>query len=317
MAIRFCTLFDRRYAPRGLVMLESLESYRRRGDDVVVLAMDQESKRTVESVGQGRWRAVTPVDLCDTELLVLANTRPLREFCWTCTPALSTWMLRESREDDIVVYLDADIMFFRDPRILLAELGEQGTILIHEHRFSPDRTSFERSSGRFNVGFVAFRVGAEAKICVERWRAQTFERCELDPENGYCGDQGYLNEWPARHPNLRIMENIGGGVAPWNVNQYLIGDDNGVPTVDGVPVVFFHYHSLKIIDHAFGFIVIEPAYGYDFSSETRKTLFRPYVQRLRRAIRRTAQVGLEIEPNHATWRELVFGLLRARYMFVA
>src|SRR5207248_4278570 len=137
-------------------------------------------------------------------------------FCWTCTPALASWMVRTSTENDIVVYLDSDLLFFGNPRTLLEELDDTAAILIHEHRFSPDRTAWLTTSGRFNVGFVAFRVGDEARACVTRWRAQTIACCESNPEKGLCGDQAYLNEWPALYPNLRIMQNLGGGVAPWN-----------------------------------------------------------------------------------------------------
>lgn len=316
MTVRYCTLFDRRYATRGLVMLESLDRYRQPGDEVTVLSLDEQSRALVERVGDGRWRAVAVEDLGDDELRALRATRPVREFCWTCTPALSAWMVRKTYEGDTVVYVDADLMFFKNPHVLLEELGERGSVLIHEHRFSPDRMPFELTSGRFNVGFVAFRVGAEARACVEHWRAQTIERCELDPANGYCGDQGYLNEWPARYPNVRVMCNIGGGVAPWNVNQYSVGENGGGPMVDGVPVVFFHYHALKfVLPLGLGIVAVEPAHGYEFSRQVISAFFRPYMRRMRHAIRQAARGGLKVEPDRAVnWRELLIGIRRARYI---
>src|SRR5262249_30070960 len=154
-----------------------------------------------------------PPELQDGELDLAERQRPRREFCWTCTPALSAWMVRNSADGDIVIYLDADLLFFDDPRLLLEELATGGSVLIHEHRFSPDRIQFEPSSGRFNVGFVAFQVGDEARQIAEDWRAQTIKCCILDPDKGLCGDQGYLTAWPDHYPNVRVMRNIGGGVA--------------------------------------------------------------------------------------------------------
>jgi hypothetical protein len=314
MAVRFCTLFDSRYTARGLVMLRSLDAYRKSGDEIVVLTMDRVARQVVDQIGQGRWHSVTLTDLGDAELLTVKETRPSREFCWTCTPALSAWMVRTSCEGDIVVYADADLMFFCAPQVLLSELGDDGSILIHEHRFSPDRTEYEKSSGRFNVGFVGFRVGDEARACVERWRSQSIELCILDPDNGHCGDQGYLNEWPTRYPNLRIMRNIGGGVAPWNVNQYVVDRMDGEPVVDGVPVVFFHYHSLKTVHGpALGFIAADPAYGYEFPRKTVDVIFQPYARRLRQASRDAARVGLTAEPDRvASWPALMKGVLRSQ-----
>jgi hypothetical protein len=316
VVVRYCTLFDRRYATRGLVMLESLERFRRPGDEIVVLALDAEARGLVERLGKGRWRAVSIDDLQDRELTELRPVRPEREFCWTCTPAFSAWMVRRAQEGDIVVYLDADLMFFDDPRKLLAELESGGSVLIHEHRFSPDRASYEPSSGRFNVGFVGFNVGPEGRACAERWRAQTIERCELDPDNGYCGDQGYLNEWPTRYPHARVMRNIGGGVAPWNVNQYAVGNDGEVPTVDRVPVVFFHYHAFKtLFNVGLGVVAAEPAYGYEFSTDVIRAFFRPYVRQLRKAIWAASGVGIRFEPDRKlAWRDVLSGIKRSRYI---
>jgi hypothetical protein len=281
MTVRYCTLFDRNYATRGLVMLDSLRANCDPSDEIVVLALDQESKRLVEAVDGSDVRVIELADMEDAELLAVEKARPRREFCWTCTPALSAWMARRSALDDVVIYVDADLMFFRDPRVLLQELHDGGSMLIHEHRFSADRVAWEPDSGRFNVGFVAFRIGDEARRCVELWRAQTIECCERDPARGLCGDQHYLTEWPELYPSLRIMHNIGGGVAPWNVNQYRVARDEEGPTVNGWPIVFYHYHALSTLhDPSLKFIEVEPANGYDIPLETREYIYRPYVRRL-------------------------------------
>jgi hypothetical protein len=310
MVVRFCTLFDSRYASRGLVMLESLTAYSRPGDAILVLCLDKGARRLVESAGAGRWQAIDIADLGDQDLLALKLHRPHREFCWTCTPALTNWLVHRSKDGDIAVYLDADLMFFDDPRILLEELKDGGSVLIHEHRYSPDRMWFQPESGRFNVGFVAFDVGPEARRCAAKWRQQTIACCEVDPERGLCGDQGYLNSWPADFPNVRVMRNIGGGVAPWNVNQYAV-TSNPV-AVDAVPVVFFHYHAFQFIMTAkFGVVLVEPAHAYAFSRETIKTFYRPYIARLTKAARKAARLGLPFEPDRKlSWRELAYGFRR-------
>jgi hypothetical protein len=132
---------------------------------------------------------------------------------------LSNFILKQAPVGDFAVYLDADLYFFADPAVLLAEMGDNKNILIHPHRFSPDRLACEATAGTFNVGFVGFRVSDEARACAGRWREQVLALCVKDPEKGLCGDQGYLNEWPERYGGLRIMEHIGGGTAPWNASM--------------------------------------------------------------------------------------------------
>ena len=307
MTVRFCTLFDQRYATRGIVMLESLEQFRKPGDEVFVLALDAESRRTVQRIGGGRWRVLSIDDLQDSDLSDLKSTRPHKEFCWTCAPALSFYVTQISADDDIAIYVDSDLEFFDDPRVLLRELGDAGTILIHEHRYSPDRMAWLETAGRFNVGFVAFRVGSEAKACVACWRTQTIESCESDSSKGLLGDQGYLNEWPGLYPNLRIIKNIGGGVAPWNVDQYQLGNVANKPTVDNVPVVFYHYHSLRTVFlWPFGLIAILPAVGYQFSADTLALFYRPYLAGLRCSTAVVIRAGLAVEGDHGqSGRELL------------
>jgi Nucleotide-diphospho-sugar transferase len=316
MTVRFYTLFDRRYATRGLVMLESVQAHCNSDDEFVVLALDDDTRRLLEKFPQPRRRVVMLEDIDDHELLEVKKTRPWREFCWTCTPALSSWMVRNGAENDIVVYLDADLLFFRDPQILLKELDNGGAILVHEHRFSADRAAWESPLYRFNVGFVAFRVCAEARACVERWRAQVIEHCGLDVENGYVGDQGYLVEWPKLYPNLRVMQNIGGGVAPWNIGQYRIGRNGRGPTVDHQEIVFFHYHALKTLaDPTFGFVAVQPAYGYEMTRVMHDLVFRPYVKQLRKVTRSVRWAGFAVESDRVVYRkELLQGLIRGRYL---
>jgi hypothetical protein len=284
--LHFCTLFDSRYAVRGLVMLESLARHCVAAHHVTILAMDDAAARMVAAAGRPEWRVMRVGDLGDAELAALEGVRPHREFCWTAAPAICRQLVAAAPEGDMVIYVDADLMFFRDPAELLAELADGGNILIHEHRYSPDRAHYEPSSGRFNVGFVAFRVGEEARACTERWRAQVIELCVLDPARGLCGDQGYLNEWPALYPGLKILRHLGGGVAPWNLRAYEVSGTRSAPRVDCVPVVFFHYHSFRTVGvaalgPALGFVAAQPAYGYEFSRSANGLLFALYAGRIR------------------------------------
>lgn len=293
-------------------MLESLEAHCRVAKTITVLALDDNVRSFLSALGRPEWRVIGLSDLRDDDLMTLHGKRRQREFCWTCTPALSHRMVLDAEEGDIVVYLDADLRFFAAPELLLDELGPEGSILIHEHRFSADRQRYEATSGRFNVGFVAFRVTEEARACVKRWRSQVLETCVLDPDNGLCGDQGYLNEWPKKYPGLRIMENIGGGVAPWNLNSYVLTGSRGTPRVDGVPVVFFHYHSFRSVAVSrLGTIAAIPAHGYDFPTLAKHLFFSDYARALRRLSKSAARHGFAVAADvHQPFREALSGWRR-------
>ena len=313
----FCTLFDMRYASRGLAMLESLEANFAGEKTITILAMDATTPLLLRAMGKPHWNVVAVEDLGDAELLEVRNSRPHREFCWTCAPALMAWMVERHDDRDVVIYVDADLCFFASPHLLLDELGDSGNILIHEHRYSPDRQHYESSSGRFNVGFVAFVVGDEARACVSRWRRQVLDKCVLDPDNGFCGDQGYLNEWPERYPGLRILRNIGGGVAPWNLLRYKVAGSVRRPVVDEVPVVFFHYHAFRTVSVRFvGNIAAIPAWGYEFSRDAQRLLFSAYSRKLRQISNKAARYGFKVESDmEHPLRDAVRALLRRNLIF--
>ena len=314
--VTYCTLFDSRYATRALVMIESLAARARDPFDLTILAMDDQVPALVAKLGRPEWRVVHVPDLQDADFTSLQSGRPHREFCWTAAPVLCKRLVDVAAEGNIVVYVDADLMFFDDPRILLDELGLEGSILIHEHRYSPDRVAWAATSGRFNVGFVAFRVGDESRRCVGRWRDQVIEKCVLDPENGFCGDQAYLNEWPTLYTGLRIMRNIGGGTAPWNLDAYRPGGSQRHPAVDGVPLVFFHYHAFRLTDvKPFGLIAAQPARGYSFPRMWNRLFFRPYAVRMRAASSRVRRAGFEVSGDDQLGvRDLAKGVLTGRYV---
>jgi hypothetical protein len=314
--VRFCTLFDSKYATRGLVMLDSLTAHFSGPHDITVLAMDDIVPHLMARLGRREWKVLQVPDLGDNEFAALKTSRPQRELCWTAASVLINRIINAADEGDLVVYVDADIMFFGNPAALLNELGANGNILVHEHRYSVDGAHWEKTAGRFNVGFIAFRVGNEAGRCVARWRAQVIEKCELDPAHGFCGDQGYLNEWPVLYPGLCIMANIGGGVAPWNVMSYSLSSERGHLAVDGVPLVFFHYHAFRTIrTHGLGFVAAIPAYGYEFSPLVNRLLFARYAACVRRYEVASRREGFTFSLDEtATIISTLKSLIRGRYV---
>jgi len=276
-------------------MIESLRRHAP-GAAIYVLALDQDACRAAQQLPDCKVLGVA--DLEDAAFLAARNDRSHEEFCWTCAPVLCHYILSRAADGEFAAYVDADLFFYTDPATLFAEMGERDNILIHRHNYSPDMIDRETTSGIFNVGFVGFRVSEEARACAARWRDQVLALCTKDPTRGLCGDQGYLNEWPALYPGLRIMDNIGGGVAPWNVNDYAVTGTVAAPRVKGVPVVFFHFHQLRVVSfRQWRFIGIVPALGYHFNLSVLNLFYRGYAFALRQAAARLDRIGVTPPPE--------------------
>jgi len=202
---------------------------------------------------------VTVVSLSEfetSELKEVKKERSIAEYCWTCTPSVISYVLEHYNIADCT-YIDSDLFFYSDPSILLSELDEhKKNVLITEHRYSYlPRLYEEKRGGRFCVQFVTFRNEEDSLKILNKWREQCIKWCYARYEDGKFGDQKYLDEWPQLYDNIHILQHQGGGIAPWNLQQYnLFKDGNSIKgkvrkTGSEFNVVFYHFQYVKFLEN--------------------------------------------------------------------
>jgi hypothetical protein len=270
----FCTLFDSSYLTRGLAlhhsMMEAVEEF-----TLYLYCFDDLTHELLSQLELPKVILVSQAEFETPELLAVKPTRTKGEYCWTCTShiifdAIERFSLPR------ITYVDADMYFFADPKVLLDELAEAGgAVLITEHRYTP---RYDRSidCGRYCVQFITFVADQRGLTVLDWWRERCIEWCYNRFEDGKFGDQKYLDDWTERFSGIHILEHPGGGVAPWNVQQLQV---TGGPKVSGQPVIFFHYHNLSWYeDDSFitgPYVMEQPVIDY---------LYRPYISALRQAL---------------------------------
>ena len=280
-----CTLFNCLYLPLGIALYRSIARTVSGEFTLYVLCMDDFTLAALRTFDLPNLRPIALAEIENDALKAVREKRTIGEYCWTCTTPLLRHVIAQQPPDAVVSYVDADIRFFSDPSIVLAEMGK-GSIYVHEHDFAPEHAELQMISGRFNVGLVAFRNNEESRTCLEKWSAQCLDECVIDPAAGLCGDQGYMDEWPDLYPGLVISGNSGIGLAPWNISKYKLASPRDGVTVDGNPVVFYHYHSLRMMRPRLGFKPVATAVGnYRFDSKIVDTIYRPYAREIWRASR--------------------------------
>jgi hypothetical protein len=279
----FCTLFNRLYLPKGIALYRSLERTAGQGFVLYVLCMDEFSADALQRFDFPNLRVIRLHEIEDDELKAARSGRGIGEYCWTCTAPLILYVQDRHPPGKVVTYVDADIRFFSDPSAILAELGDR-SIFIHEHDFAPGHAHLRAGAGRFNVGVAAFRNDEEGRACLQRWKAQCLAECVLDSAAGKCGDQHYLDEWPSRYGGLVISKNPGVGRAPWNIMKHRVQVGPPAVTVDGQPLVFYHYHALRVLRPRFGLKPTIMAQWYFFSNDVVRAIYHPYERELWRAL---------------------------------
>jgi hypothetical protein len=177
------------------------------------------------------------------ELLKVKSGRSKREYCWTLTPFTFQAVFDLDNRIERVTYLDADLFFFANPRILLSELDTAGKhVLITEHAYAPEYESFLPLSGRFCVQFLTFRRTAEAAKVMRWWQEKCLEWCFDRHEGDRFGDQKYLDAWPQLFAEgVHIVRQTEKTLAPWNVTHVEKTQRRKLAPV------FYHLQGLRIV----------------------------------------------------------------------
>ena len=274
----YCTLFDHLFLTRGLALYESLARYSH-SFHLYVLAFDENAFTVLTQLKLPNMTVISMDEFETGELKALKQSRARNEYCWTCTPSLIRYCF-ETYSLDSCTYLDADLYFFSDPSELIQEMNDDHSVLITEHRYTPqyDQTN---TSGIYCVQFMFFNKSKESQNILCTWQEQCNAWCFARCEDGKFGDQKYLDVWPQKYKNIHILKHLGGGVAPWNIQQYKISKQGeaimgcSFENNERFNVVFYHFHGLRF--HRFDKIALG---DYDLDSEAIHLIYFPYIKHL-------------------------------------
>lgn len=285
----FCTLFDSFYMDKGLALYRSLEK-KAENFKLYIYAFDEKSFEVLSSMELQHAVILSNRNLEEAYPILerLKKERSKAEYCWTCTPISIEYILEHYKEPNCT-YIDSDLYFFSDPKILQEEIqNANANIVITSHRFTnswKDRRLCKRS-GKYCVEFNYFDQTENARNALSWWKERCFEWCYHLYEPERMGDQKYLMKFPELFENVHELQHLGGGTAPWNLRQYeFIGrkSDQGAPilmekkTKNSFPVVFYHFQSMRYISE--NTIIIR---SETHSKKTKDVLYRPYLIELER-----------------------------------
>ena len=281
--MNFCTYFDSHYLVRGLAMYESLKKVCR-NFRLFVFAFDQ---YTYEFLKKKKLKNIILIKLEDFEDAALKRVKKERskvEYMWTSTPSTILYLFKKYKMSS-ATYLDADIYFYRNPRILLQE-AKNDSVLITEHRFL-EKYDYSHKYGIYNVQFVFFKNNSYGIKVLKDWRKSCIKWCFDIHGNGLSGDQKYLDEWPKKFKKIKILENLGGGLGPWNIQRYnVIKNRNNIKmqVLDSKKYfnrIFYHFSSLKFLNSNQIFCG-----DYKLSKTIINYFYIPYIEHLIRLRRR-------------------------------
>jgi hypothetical protein len=316
--IHYCTYFDRNYLTRAVAMHRSLVRHSP-PFTLWALCLDDDAYRSVAALGMESLRPVrlSDVERADPALLQARKDRSIVEYYFTLSPVLPAYLLGQVPDIESITYLDSDLLFYSSPQPIFDELA-LGSVVIVGHRFPPQLSDLA-VYGTYNVALLAFRNDDAGRAVLGRWREQCLAWCYDRVEDGKFADQKYLDGWPGV-PGVRVLGHLGVDLAPWNFMQYEIDIKASPPTVDGEPLVFYHFQGFKTVGPGLWDLGIDK-YGAHMAADLRARLYGGYLRELRAADRMvrarapsTSKSGSMRLPRYS-WRRVVKRLLKGQVIF--
>jgi hypothetical protein len=262
-----------------------------------VFAFDDKSLNFLKSQNYKHLTVISLNEFEDAELLRVKPTRTAAEYCWTCTASTILYSINTFGLSNCT-YIDADMEFYSNPKTLIAELGEK-SVLITEHRYTKAYDQ-SKESGIYCVQFVTFKNDTNGMRVLNWWRNACIDWCYARMEDGKFGDQKYLDDWTTRFEGVHVLQHLGGGIAPWNVQQYsftrsaekILGVE--LSTGKKFEAVFFHFHGVKFYEED---IVSLTGDRYELSAETKSVFYKPYLQQLSGIKKNINAIDNTFDPN--------------------
>lgn len=278
MKTAFFTICSRNYLAYALTLQQSLKRHEPYVPFFIYLAD--------AALDTGQPPAATIVSVADLELpdlLDMAYRYTVMEFN-TAIKADCFLDLLTQRGFEAAVYLDPDIQVFAPMVEVHAALARGASAVLTPHLLGPLPAGAYPgeldilNSGVFNLGFAAFARTDESLAFIRWWAGKLHRDCYSAPEKGLFVDQRFMDFAPAHIEHLSILRHPSYNVAYWNTARRAVSESDGQYTVDGAPLVFFHFSGVVPGNSGIFSKHLGPAAGE--ASEAVMSLVRGYIAAL-------------------------------------
>ncbi len=239
------TIVSRNYLHFARTLMESVRAVNPEIRRVVGLCDDAEG---IESIPDGLFEIL---DVKDLNIPNLPDFM-MRYSCIEANTAIKPFVIEAlfDQGHDKVIYFDPDIRVYR-PLDEMLGLLESHDILLTPHLTGPindgkhpDEVTFLQS-GTYNLGYIGLKNAPSARSLATWWQDRLMYDCVVDIPRGIFVDQKWMNLAPSLFANVHICRQPGWNTAYWNLDHRDVQDGNGGITVNGEPLLFFHFSGIS------------------------------------------------------------------------
>jgi|688.fasta_scaffold05402_25 hypothetical protein len=245
MKYKFCTICDKLYLPKLLVLIDTLKNQK-----IYILCLDDYTYEYLNNQKFEKKIFLYNKKIIETHYLLKdKNKNPYYAFLIKVI-FIHYIFDKILKRNNFIIYLDSDICFFSPIKNLINYLDKKYSIFLTPHNFNKKLVS-NIKYGKFNAGFIAFKKDFYSEKALIWWMKSCIQNCTIDLDRSLVGDQYYLNTFPKKFKKVHILKNLGINCGPWNVenkklyikkNKFYLGESD---------LVFFHFQGLRRIVYNF------------------------------------------------------------------
>lgn len=162
-----------------------------------------------------------------------------------------------ARDDvDKVIYMDPDTVAFSALEDIVQAI-DHGNVVLIPHQIDPETSldtirDNEISSlkhGVFNLGFLGVNSTSEGLRFAQWWANRIYHFCVNSIPNGLFTDQKWIDLVPALFDGVVVLRSPRHNVATWNLTTRDLSVNDGIYSVNGVPLGFYHFTGFDSGSH--------------------------------------------------------------------
>jgi hypothetical protein len=279
MEINVATMFSREYIVQGLTMLNSFLRNNPNAK-VWILALDVKTLTVISQVQPKSTHTIliSKENELYQRFLYFQRSRSFAESIFSIKPHWVHYVLNKIRDEDIVLYIDADSYFFME----LPNLGlfKEASLILSPHYF-PKNSDASAEVGRYNAGFVGFKKNNIGVKAVNLWCDLCNNWCFAYKSDGKFADQKYLDQISTNFINSVSETPFGINLGLWSFSSDTrVKIEKSGFQVGENKLISFHFHSIRL-SRNFIFMDLHRYQRLACSRELYEKIYSPYVDDLK------------------------------------
>lgn len=253
MSLIFCTSATKNYLAYVRVLFESIQSLHPEARCMLMLNDTPDGKFDP---------ADEPYEVMTTDGVQVPNFRHMMgryALYELATAQKPFWIdhLFKTTDADTIIYLDPDILVTGRLDAVINRMNETGAALaLTPHMMTPlpndglqPSMGLVHLSGVYNLGFAAFVRRGSYQAILDYWKTSVALSCYSASTGGYFVDQSPMAFVPGMFEDVLIWRDPAYNVAYWNLHERKLDAAGGAYTVNGKPLVFYHFSGYQPAKH--------------------------------------------------------------------